>query len=51
MYIVLYNVHYTVNKYLTKYVYCICFSTCFLVGPLAQLEKMFAKTRIIASIG
>jgi len=26
------------------------FSTCFLVGPMAQLEKMFAKTRIIASI-
>eukprot|EP00088_Acartia_fossae_P054082 TRINITY_DN6186_c0_g2_i1.p1 TRINITY_DN6186_c0_g2~~TRINITY_DN6186_c0_g2_i1.p1 ORF type:complete len:163 (-),score=7.85 TRINITY_DN6186_c0_g2_i1:433-921(-) len=24
-------------------------STCFLVGPMAQLEKMFAKTRVIAT--
>lgn len=26
------------------------FSTCFLMGPLNQLKKMFAKTRIIATI-
>jgi len=25
-------------------------STCFLCGPLAQLKKMFAKTRIIATV-
>lgn len=26
------------------------FSTCFLMGPMNQLKKMFAKTRIIATI-
>lgn len=28
----------------------ILYSTCFLMGPLNQLKKMFAKTRIIATI-
>lgn len=27
-----------------------CYSTCFLMGPVNQLKKMFAETRIIATI-
>ncbi|ESO84858.1 hypothetical protein LOTGIDRAFT_221769 [Lottia gigantea] len=42
--LVLFGVLYTLGNVLSL------MSTCFLMGPLSQLKKMFAKTRIIATI-